>query len=107
MWRRGGLIAGSGAGAAVQSARMLSVSGLPDELLDEGMDALDFGICSDLRRRRLLVTQGLDFFETGIIDQHFNQYRGRLGRLSRTSNRASDSASAWTRTRPCPLRPTG
>ncbi len=79
----GGLIAGSSAGAAVQSSRMLSVSGLPDESLDPGMDVLDFGICSNARRRGLLVGPGLGFFEAGIIDQHFSQYRGRLGRLSR------------------------
>ncbi len=83
MWRAGGLIAGSSAGAAVQSARMLRVSGLPDEWLDLGMDALDFGICSNVRRRGVLVGTGLGFFQGGIVDQHFGQFRGRLGRLSR------------------------
>ncbi len=83
MWHRGGVIAGSSAGAAMQSSQMLSASGLPDESLDEGMDALDFGIRRDLRHRGLLVTQGLGFFPAGIVDQHFSQYRGRLGRLAR------------------------
>jgi cyanophycinase len=83
MWHGGGVIAGSSAGAAMQSARMLSVAGLPDESLDQGMDCLDFGIRSNIRQRGLLVTHGLGFFQGGIVDQHFSQYRGRLGRLSR------------------------
>src|SRR5208282_846604 len=83
MWRRGGVIAGTSAGAAMQSSRMLSAAGLPDDALDEGMDALDFGIRRDLRQRGLLVTDGLGFFHAGIVDQHFSQYRGRLGRLAR------------------------
>jgi cyanophycinase len=85
MWRRGGVIAGSSAGASVQSARMLDAAGLPDDLLDEGMDALDFGISRDVRRRGLLITAGLGFFSSGIVDQHFSQYRGRLARLARAS----------------------
>ncbi len=83
MWRRGGVIAGSSAGAAMQSSRMLNAAGLPDDSLDEGMDALDFGIRRDLRHRGLLVTAGLGFFQAGIVDQHFSQYRGRLARLAR------------------------
>ena len=86
VWKNGGVIAGSSAGAAIQSAVMISVCGLPDESLDEGMDALNFGLTrspSQLARRGLLVTNGLGFFRGGIIDQHFSQYRGRLGRLAR------------------------
>ncbi len=83
MWRRGGVIAGTSAGAAMQSSRMLNAAGLPEDSLDEGMDALDFGIRRDLRHRGLLVTEGLGFFHAGIVDQHFSQYRGRLGRLAR------------------------
>jgi cyanophycinase len=80
---RGGLIAGTSAGASAQSDVMLAVSGLPDGLIDEGLDALDFGCTSDIARRGLLVTKGLGFFTHGIIDQHFYQFRGRLGRLAR------------------------
>jgi cyanophycinase len=83
LWRRGGVIAGTSAGAAMQSSRMIAVSGLPDRALDEGMDALDFGVHAEPRRRGLLVTEGLAFFRSGIIDQHFSEYRGRLGRLAR------------------------
>jgi len=85
LFARGGLIAGSSAGAAVQSDPMLSVSGLPDESLDEGLDALDFGLTDHLVQRGLHVTRGLGFFTFGLIDQHFHQYRGRLGRLVRAT----------------------
>ncbi len=30
-----------------------------------------------------MITHGLGFFPSGIVDQHFSQFRGRLGRLSR------------------------
>ncbi len=83
--KRGGVVGGSSAGASGQSERMLAVSGLPDQLLDEGLDALDFGITADPARRGLLLTQGLGFFHYGIIDQHFGQFRGRLGRLTRAT----------------------
>ena len=64
---------------------MISVSGLPDDSLDEGMDALDFGLTQHSARRGLLVTRGLGFFRAGIVDQHFSQFRGRLGRLARVT----------------------
>ena len=40
-------------------------------------------ISSSVRRRGLLISEGLGFFTGGIVDQHFSQFRGRLGRLSR------------------------
>lgn len=80
---RGGVIGGTSAGASAQSQTMLAVSGLPDRLIDEGHDALDFGIKHDSRQRGLLLTQGFGFFKDGIIDQHFYHFRGRLGRLTR------------------------
>ncbi|MFO1065805.1 MAG: cyanophycinase [Pirellulales bacterium] len=80
---RGGVVGGTSAGASCQSAVMLAVSGLPDPMIDEGMDTLDFGIKTDERSRGLLIRSGFGFFKTGIIDQHFHQFRGRLGRLTR------------------------
>lgn len=85
LWARGGVIAGSSAGAAVQCDPMLAVSGLPDEAIDEGIDALDYGLKSHSAARGLLVSRGLGFFTGGLIDQHFHQYRGRLGRLARAT----------------------
>lgn len=80
---RGGVIGGTSAGASAQSQTMLAVSGLPDRLIDEGYDTLDFGITHDSRQRGLLLTKGFGFFQAGIIDQHFYHFRGRLGRLTR------------------------
>lgn len=85
LWARGGIIGGTSAGAAMQSATMIGVGGLPDDALDEGMDALDFGLTDNPNRRGLVVSKGLGFFTAGIIDQHFSQYRGRLGRLARAT----------------------
>ena len=84
-WKEGALIAGTSAGAAMQSATMIGVAGLPDRAMDEGMDALDFGLTDNPHCRGLLVTPGLAFFRGGIVDQHFSQYRGRLGRLARAT----------------------
>ena len=88
VWKDGGVIAGTSAGAAIQSAKMISVSGLPSESMDDGMDALDFGLTRSMNKpaiRGLLVSHGLGFLDNGIIDQHFSQYRGRLGRLARAT----------------------
>lgn len=79
---RGGLIAGTSAGASAQSETMLAVSGLPDTMIDEGLDTLDFGITNHSAQRGLLISRGFGFFKHGIIDQHFYQFRGRLGRLA-------------------------
>lgn len=80
---RGGVLAGSSAGAAVQSDPMLRVAAAPPEPYDEGLDALDFGLASNPSRRGIQLIRGLGVFKAGVIDQHFSQYRGRLARLSR------------------------
>jgi hypothetical protein len=52
------------------------------------MDPLDFGLTKSIQqpaRRGLLVTRGLRLYHGGIIDQHFSQFRGRLGRLARAA----------------------
>ncbi len=85
LYNRGGVIAGTSAGASAQGTQMLAASGLPSMLVDEGLDALDYGLTTDLLARGILVTKGLGFLDEGIIDQHFLQYRGRLGRLSRVT----------------------
>lgn len=82
---RGGVIGGTSAGASAQSETMLAVSGLPDLLIDEGLDTLDYGITAHTCERGLLIARGFGFFDAGIIDQHFFQFRGRLGRLTRAT----------------------
>jgi len=82
------IIAGTSAGAAVQSEAMISVSGFPDGSIDDGLDPLDFGLTKAIEQpaqRGLLVSRGLGFLHDAIIDQHFSQYRGRLGRLARAT----------------------
>lgn len=85
---KGVVIAGTSAGAAVQSEVMISVSGFPDSSIDDGLDPLDFGLTKAIEqpaRRGLLVSRGLGFLKDAVIDQHFSQYRGRLGRLARAT----------------------
>lgn len=83
VFERGGVVAGSSAGAAVLGEWMLSASGLPDRTIDYGFDALDFGKSPVASRRGLSLSQGFGFFREGLIDQHFDTFRGRLARLSR------------------------
>jgi cyanophycinase len=83
VFERGGIVAGNSAGAAVLGEPMLSVSALPDRTIDYGFDALDFGKAPVASQRGLFLSQGFGFFRDGLIDQHFDTYRGRLARLSR------------------------
>ena len=76
VYDRGGVIAGTSAGAAMQSELMISSVGIPVDTLDYGLSPVPF-------RRNVYVSQGMGFFKAGLIDQHFNTYRGRLARLSR------------------------
>lgn len=69
---RGGLIAGSSAGAAMMSRAMI-VGGT-------SLDATVHGVTEDPEQPGMLLGEGLGFFPYGIVDQHFIK-RGRLGRL--------------------------
>lgn len=69
---RGGLIAGSSAGAAMMSERML--------LGGTSLESMVHGLTEDPDRPGLLLGQGLGFFRHAMLDQHFIK-RGRLGRL--------------------------
>jgi cyanophycinase len=68
----GGLVAGSSAGAAMMSERIIC-SGT-------SLEALVDGLTSDLDAPGLTLGEGLGFFPWGMVDQHFLK-RGRLGRL--------------------------
>jgi cyanophycinase len=76
VYSRGGVIAGSSAGAAIMGERMISASGVP-------MDALDFGLAPSIKRRGAFLSQGFGLFKAGLIDQHFNTHEGRFARLAR------------------------
>lgn len=69
---RGGLVAGSSAGAAVMSK--VSILG------GTSLEAVVHGVASDASEPGLLLGEGLGFFPDGLVDQHFIQ-RGRIGRL--------------------------
>jgi cyanophycinase len=76
VYRRGGVIAGTSAGAAIMGERMISARGVP-------MDALDFGRAPSIKHRGVFLSQGFGLFKAGLVDQHFNTYDGRLARLAR------------------------
>ncbi len=75
---RGGVLAGTSAGAAIMSSSMLAggdsqgalFKGFSDDY--ESMNNQEFGPA--------VVRPGLGFFEAGLIDQHFDR-KARLGRL--------------------------
>jgi cyanophycinase len=68
----GGLVAGSSAGAAMMSERII-LSGTSVEALVDGRG-------DDPEQPGLVLGQGLGFFRWGMVDQHFIK-RGRIGRL--------------------------
>jgi cyanophycinase len=70
---RGGLIAGTSAGAAIMSGPMI--------LSGTSLNAIAAGISDDPDDEDgFRVGDGLGFFRFGLVDQHFLQ-RGRMGRL--------------------------
>ncbi len=74
VYRRGGLIAGSSAGASALGVRMICSYGLP-------IDTLDFGLAAAAHDRGALVSLGFGLFHAGLIDQHFDTFDGRIARL--------------------------
>jgi len=72
VYRNGGMVAGTSAGAAIMSETMI--------LNATSLEALQLGVTYDEQQPGLWVTKGLGFFDGGIVDQHFSK-RGRLGRL--------------------------
>jgi cyanophycinase len=81
VYRLGGVIGGTSAGAAIMSEVMIGAG--------TSIAALNHGVVRDYSGNDLpadsgvLVTRGLGFFPHGIMDQHFNQ-RARIGRLAVT-----------------------
>lgn len=69
---RGGLVAGSSAGAAMMSQPML--------LGGTSLESVIHGVTENPNRPGLLMGDGLNFFGHAMLDQHFIK-RGRLGRM--------------------------
>ncbi len=81
VYRSGGVVGGTSAGAAIMSEVMIGAG--------TSIAALSLGVIRDYSGNDLpadsgvLVTRGLGFFPHGLMDQHFNQ-RARIGRLAVT-----------------------
>ncbi len=79
VYKRGGVIGGTSAGAAIMSEVMIAAG--------TSVAALTRGVITRISGEDLpedsgvFVTRGLGFFPHGVVDQHFNQ-RARIGRLS-------------------------
>jgi cyanophycinase len=78
VYRRGGLIGGTSAGAAIQSAVMILGGSSPGALRHGVADA--YTSMEDQESGPLVLGRGLGFFPHGMIDQHFDR-KARLGRL--------------------------
>jgi cyanophycinase len=78
VFRSGGVVGGTSAGAAIMSEPMIGAG--------NSMGALKNGVVTDYKGEDfpesdgVLLTHGLGFFPLGIVDQHFNA-RARLARL--------------------------
>jgi len=70
--RKGSLIAGSSAGAAIMSEVMFSGG--------TSLEAATYGVVGDADQPGMLLAPGLGFFTWGMVDQHFIK-RGRFGRM--------------------------
>jgi len=79
VFRSGGVIGGTSAGAAIMSEAMIGGG--------NSMSALEHGVITDYQgddfpeEKGVLMSKGLGFFPPGIVDQHFNT-RARIGRLA-------------------------
>ncbi|MFK3960082.1 cyanophycinase [Guptibacillus hwajinpoensis] len=77
VYDNGAVLGGSSAGAAIMSDPMIG-AGTSVGALSQGVTEKDnYGDADD---NRVFLTQGLGFFEGGMVDQHFVK-RGRFGRL--------------------------
>ena len=70
--RKGSLVAGSSAGAAIMSEVMFSGG--------TSLEAATYGVVGDADQPGMLLAKGLGFFPWGMVDQHFIK-RGRFGRM--------------------------
>jgi cyanophycinase len=79
VYRKGAVLGGTSAGAAIMSDVMItggdSLGGLRQEFITEDVSN------SDEEYAPVYIEKGLGFFQWGIVDQHFNE-RSRLGRLA-------------------------
>lgn len=79
VFAKGGVVAGSSAGASILGATMPTAYGVV-------MDTLDFGVAQQADQRGTALLKGAGLFKAGIIDQHFDQIEetssGRAARMA-------------------------
>jgi cyanophycinase len=79
VYDKGGVVAGTSAGASILGAQMPTAYGVV-------MDTLDFGVASKADQRGAAVLKGSGLFSAGIIDQHLDQIEetstGRAARMA-------------------------
>ncbi len=90
MYKNGGVIGGTSAGAAIMSTPMLA-GGTSLGAINNGFTTT-YGDQNSQLSGPAYVEAGLGFFEYGIVDQHFDA-RARLGRLIVTSYEYRDKYS--------------
>ncbi|MCA1062829.1 cyanophycinase [Rossellomorea aquimaris] len=84
IYRKGAVLGGTSAGAAIMSDVMItggdSLGGLRQQFVTEDVSH------PDEEYAPVYIEKGLGFFQWGIVDQHFNE-RSRLGRLAASAIR--------------------
>lgn len=79
VYEKGGVIAGTSAGASILGASMPTAYGVV-------MDTLDFGVASRADQRGTALLNGAGLFKAGIIDQHLDKIEetsaGRAARMA-------------------------
>jgi len=91
VYRDGGVIGGSSAGAAIMSELMIAGGDSLSALRHGYTEDYDTASMDYQNEGGLVVTNGLGFFDQGIVDQHFDR-KARLGRLVVT---AYDNKDKW------------
>lgn len=76
---RGGVVAGSSAGAAIQSIVMIGGGTSLGAIINGEASSIE--MTEEPDHEGIYLTKGCGFFPYGIVDQHFSQ-RARLGRLT-------------------------
>ena len=79
VYEKGGVVAGTSAGASILGAQMPTAYGVV-------MDTLDFGVAAKADQRGAAILKGAGLFSAGIIDQHLDQIEetstGRAARMA-------------------------
>jgi cyanophycinase len=83
VYSKGGVIGGTSAGAAIMSDIMIAGGTSAGALLEGSTDVYES--MGDQERGPLYLEKGLNFFDKGIVDQHFDR-KARLGRLLYLTN---------------------